>query len=107
MSAPSRATALPVSLITNLPVKGVVVGLVLVLALLVAYLVWGGAPGVEDLFERVVPPSEHAGVGAPTGESEATETGADRYRILVGWLLGHMRGPKLPLTGGVLVSGVD
>jgi len=72
-----------VALITNLPVKGVIVGLVLVLALLVAYLVWGGAPGVEELFERVVPPSEHAGVGAPADESEAAETGADRHRILV------------------------
>jgi amino acid transporter/nucleotide-binding universal stress UspA family protein len=72
-----------VALITNLPVKGVLVGLVLVLALLVAYLVWGGAPGVEELFERVVPPSEHAGVGAPTDESAAAETGGDRHRILV------------------------
>jgi amino acid transporter/nucleotide-binding universal stress UspA family protein len=66
------------ALISNLPVKGVLVGLALVAAALVAYLVWGGAPGVEDLFERVVPPSAPAAGAETEGKDQA-----DRARILV------------------------
>ncbi|AXG05314.1 amino acid permease [Haloplanus rubicundus] len=75
-----------VALVTNLPVKGVVVGLALVLVMLAAYLVWGGAPGVEELFERVVPPSGPVGAGAvDVAEREAAdeEPAGDRHRILV------------------------
>jgi APA family basic amino acid/polyamine antiporter len=67
------------ALISNLPVKGVLVGLVLVVAMLAAYLAWGGAPGVEEMFERVVPPSGPVTAGTTTGEPEA----AERHRILV------------------------
>jgi APA family basic amino acid/polyamine antiporter len=67
------------ALISNLPVKGVLVGLVLVVAMLAAYLAWGGAPGVEEMFERVVPPSGSVTAGTTTGEPEA----AERHRILV------------------------
>jgi amino acid transporter len=69
-----------IALITNLPVKGVIVGLALVLVMLVAYLVWGGAPGVEEMFERVVPPSRPVGIAETT---ETSEEAADRHRILV------------------------
>jgi len=65
------------ALISNLPVKGVIVGLVLVVVMLAAYLVWGGAPGVEEMFERVVPPSP------PTTTAEETEAAGERHRILV------------------------
>ncbi|MFB6179047.1 MAG: APC family permease, partial [Halorientalis sp.] len=73
------------ALISNLPVKGVVVGLVLILGLLAAYLVWGGAPSVEDLFREVVPPAGPTGATAmPEGEGpKAPVSDEDRYRILV------------------------
>jgi amino acid transporter/nucleotide-binding universal stress UspA family protein len=73
------------ALVTNLPVKGVVVGVVLILALVGAYLVWGGAPHVEDLYEQVVPPStEQAGAVSGTAETGAgTGAGVEANRILV------------------------
>jgi APA family basic amino acid/polyamine antiporter len=77
-----------VALIYNLPVKGVVVGVLLILFLLGAYLVWGGAPDIEELYEQVVPPStpsEAPGEGAemaPTEEAEAT-TDTEEFRVLV------------------------
>ncbi|WP_251328721.1 amino acid permease [Haloplanus pelagicus] len=71
------------ALISNLPVKGVLVGLLLVALLLAGYLAWGGAPGVEELFERVVPPSR-SGTAAGTGAApETTEEATGRHRILV------------------------
>jgi amino acid transporter/nucleotide-binding universal stress UspA family protein len=44
------------ALITNLPPRGVAVGTVIIVVLIGAYLVWGGAPETEELFERVVSP---------------------------------------------------
>ncbi|WP_436930791.1 amino acid permease [Halosimplex halobium] len=72
------------ALILNLPPVGVVVGAVFTLGLLVAYLVWGGAPHVEELVERIVPPGVPATTtsGAPAG-SEAEEAESERFRILV------------------------
>ena len=55
-------------LVYNLPRRGVAVGLLLSGVLVVAYLVWGGAPGVEDLI-REVPGSETA-AAADEGVSE-------------------------------------
>jgi len=69
-----------IALIYNLPVKGVITGVALELVLLVAYLAWGGAPDVEELYERVVPPSPSAGSGSDT---EAATSGGERHRILV------------------------
>jgi len=54
-----------VALITNLPVKGVVVGAVLVVGVLAAYLIWGGKPEMGELYEEVVP--------APAGRTETEE----------------------------------
>ncbi|WP_247000226.1 amino acid permease [Halosolutus gelatinilyticus] len=87
------------ALITNLPTIGVVVGTVLVGALLAAYLIWGGAPETEELFERVVSPyspDEMAAQSAASGGGSAAEatpiestsngtaaTDADRFRLLV------------------------
>jgi amino acid transporter/nucleotide-binding universal stress UspA family protein len=61
------------ALITNLPPRGVAVGAVVIVALLVAYLAWGGAPETEALFERVVSPytPAEAGSRAPVGVAEA------------------------------------
>ncbi|WP_254530168.1 amino acid permease [Natrinema gelatinilyticum] len=86
-------------LITSLPIVGVVVGSILVVALLVAYLIWGGAPGTEELFEQIVSPyspeemAAHSagGEGGSAVESaqvESTSTEAataetDRFQILV------------------------
>jgi len=64
------------ALISNLPVKGVIVGLVLIGVVLAAYFVWGGAPSVEEMFERTVPPSP------PTRTAEEAAAG-ERHRILV------------------------
>jgi amino acid transporter/nucleotide-binding universal stress UspA family protein len=72
------------ALILNLPPVGVVVGAVFTLGLLVAYFVWGGAPHVEELVERIVPPGVPATTtsGAPAGD-EAEEAESERFRILV------------------------
>ncbi len=64
-------------LVYNLPVKGVVTGLVLTAGLVVAYVVWGGAPGREELFQEVAPEPE------PPGEAGAGEVTGDRHRVLV------------------------
>jgi nucleotide-binding universal stress UspA family protein len=61
------------TLITNLPFRGVVVGVGVVTTLLGAYLVWGGMPKIEDMFEEVVVPPTANGQGA----------GDERYRVLV------------------------
>ncbi|MEF8979785.1 MAG: amino acid permease, partial [Haloarculaceae archaeon] len=77
-----------IALIYNLPFKGVIVGVSLILALLGAYLVWGGAPDVEELYEQVVPPT--APPEAPTESPEIAPTeeaevaaGEEEFRVLV------------------------
>ncbi len=70
------------ALIYNLPLKGVLVGGFLVSTLLVAYLAWGGAPAVDDLFEQVVEPQPATTEGTGDG-SDTKETEGDRYQILV------------------------
>ncbi len=62
------------TLITNLPFKGIVVGVVLMVAVLAAYLSWGGAPKMEELYEEVVP-IHSVGPGQVADNSE--------YRVLV------------------------
>jgi APA family basic amino acid/polyamine antiporter len=81
------------ALIYNLPVVGVVTGLLLTGALLGVYLVWGGAPDVEELFERVPSPAAAEPGGAPEAGGTAPESGerpglaeevaAERHRTLV------------------------
>ncbi|GAB3324721.1 amino acid permease [Haloplanus salinarum] len=70
------------ALIYNLPLKGVVVGVFLVGVLLVAYLAWGGAPAVDELFEQVVEPQPATTEGTGGG-SDAEESEGDRYQVLV------------------------
>jgi amino acid transporter/nucleotide-binding universal stress UspA family protein len=87
-----------VALIYNLPVKGVIVGVFLVLAFLGAYLLWGGAPNVEELYEQVVPPTppdaltteppggtaDQAAETAPGDQAAETAPGDEApYRVLV------------------------
>ncbi|AZH27095.1 amino acid permease [Haloplanus aerogenes] len=72
-----------IALIYNLPVKGVIVGLLLVVVMLVAYLVWGGAPDIEEMFEQVVPASRPTGAAAGTGTDGEEEAAGERHRILV------------------------
>ena len=62
------------ALITNLPMTGVVAGIVVVIGLVVGYLLWGGAPHVEDLFEEIEAPP----AATPGGEVEQ-----ERFRVLV------------------------
>ncbi|MBV0924877.1 amino acid permease [Halomicroarcula limicola] len=79
-----------VALIYNLPVVGVAVGLVLTISLIVVYLLWGGAPDTEELFERTVsarsPITANGGATGPDSDAEsatADESDDDRFRILV------------------------
>lgn len=83
------------ALIYNLPVRGVITGIVLVAVLVVAYLAWGGAPEIEELFREVVPAvpvgtattadGEEAGAEqAVESVPETSEPAADeRFRVLV------------------------
>ena len=92
---PALGVIANLALIYNLPRIGVAVGLVLTAALIVAYLVWGGAPETEELFERVTEPIGPTGTngGTTTRTSEtADETSAtteadgeddERFRVLV------------------------
>jgi len=79
-------------LIYNLPNVGVVTGVILTVALLVAYLVWGGAPEIEELVRRVgTPESEEEEAEGATETTAIAETegttgggeGEDYYRVLV------------------------
>ncbi|MFC7019360.1 MULTISPECIES: amino acid permease [Haloarcula] len=65
-------------LIYNLPDRGVVTGLVLTGALVVAYLAWGGKPDTEEMFHEVVPETPSPGVT----EAEAAAPG-EQFRVLV------------------------
>ena len=70
------------ALIYNLPLKGVLVGVFLVGTLLVAYLSWGGAPAVDELFEQVVEPQPATTEGTGGG-SDTKGSDDDRYQVLV------------------------
>jgi nucleotide-binding universal stress UspA family protein len=78
-----------VALIYNLPIKGVIVGLFLILILIGAYLVWGGAPAVEELYQQVVPPTSPPTTTTSNSNVSDTESdqkpsaGAGSYRVLV------------------------
>jgi nucleotide-binding universal stress UspA family protein len=73
------------ALIANLPTRGVGVGVGVVVVLLFAYLVWGGGPEIEDLYERVVEPEPGEPSTPPTGvqAAETTEPPEDAFRVLV------------------------
>lgn len=90
------------ALIWNLPVEGVVTGLVLTVVLLGAYFVWGGAPEIEEMVREVVPSRERAAdagagsavaagagsgaaaaVAGPGDEEEGAEEEEERFRVLV------------------------
>ncbi|MDY6819597.1 MAG: amino acid permease [Halobacteriales archaeon] len=68
------------ALIYNLPPAGVVTGTVLIIGLLGAYLVWGGAPKIEELYEEVVPAPEPTTNGQGQQEIASSE---GPYRVLV------------------------
>ncbi|WP_380674498.1 amino acid permease [Salinigranum sp. GCM10025319] len=70
---PALGVVANLALIFNLPSTGVAVGAAVVVALLVAYVVWGGAPDVEELYERVVEPVPGSG-----GDEPARAGGAGR-----------------------------
>ena len=77
-------------LVYNLPRIGVATGVVITLALLVAYLVWGGGTEIEELVQRVTEPDAvNGGEGgggkpSPPGNGGAEEEGTEeRFRVLV------------------------
>jgi APA family basic amino acid/polyamine antiporter len=105
------------ALIYNLPVEGVVTGTVLVATLVIAYLVWGGAPEVEELFREVVPADAAAagptvsgkppGTETPTAPSEPSETApADRFHVLVP-IARPERAPQYVQLAAALARGRD
>ena len=90
------------ALITNLPFTGVMVGTIVIASLIGVYLVWGGAPESEELFERVVSPHSPEEMAARSGlsptsiasasdetsadvtpEESTTDEAEDQFRILV------------------------
>ncbi|WP_458205743.1 amino acid permease [Haladaptatus sp. NG-SE-30] len=75
------------ALITNLPTRGIVAGVVLEVVLVGAYLVWGGAPDVNEMIDRAVSPRAPATEGGTTTATTVSTNGEGtdegRYRILV------------------------
>ena len=69
---PALGVVANLALIFNLPSTGVAVGAAVVVALLVAYVVWGGAPDVEELYERVVEPVPGSGGEGATSADETS-----------------------------------
>jgi APA family basic amino acid/polyamine antiporter len=84
---PALGVVANLALISQLPFWGMVVGVGVVLTLLVAYLAWGGAPEIDELYEQVREPTpvEPTGTaGAADGEAPSAETvPGERFRILV------------------------
>jgi APA family basic amino acid/polyamine antiporter len=76
---PALGVLANLALITNLPLQGVAIGIGFALVLLVGYLLWGGAPGREELFQSVVEPEpveeRRPGAAEPTEDEE--------FRVLV------------------------
>ena len=71
---PALGVLANIALIYNLPFKGVVTGILIVVTAVGGYLLWGGAPDVEELVEPVA----ESAPTPPTGSDEA-----DRNRVLV------------------------
>ncbi|AFK21046.1 amino acid permease (plasmid) [Haloferax mediterranei ATCC 33500] len=74
------------ALILNLPPIGVGIGAALTVGLVIAYLVWGGAPHIEELVEKIVSTGASGQSGSSTtaatgGETEERER--ERFRVLV------------------------
>ena len=63
------------ALITNLPIKGVGVGIALAASLLLVYIAWGGEPDVDELFQRVREPTGPAPTGSIGTSAAAGESG--------------------------------
>jgi nucleotide-binding universal stress UspA family protein len=107
-------------LVYNLPRRGVAVGLILTGVLIVAYLVWGGAPDIEELIREVPSPEATAASTGATGvpvadqvesESESVPTGetaetdeAEPFRVLIP-VARPENAPKYLQLADVLASG--
>jgi len=74
-AVPALGIVANLALIANLPISGAVTGTLLVVLLVGAYLLWGGAPEVEDLVRDVTP-------GQPT---PAPTAGGSHRRRDRGW----------------------
>lgn len=78
------------ALVSRLPPKGIVVGVVVEIALVALYLVWGGAPDVDELIQQAVPRHQpiHPNGGDESGgagddQRVADTKSEDRFRVLV------------------------
>ncbi|MFB6234357.1 MAG: amino acid permease C-terminal domain-containing protein [Halopenitus sp.] len=65
---PALGVLANVGLIGNLPVSGILSGVVVVLALMASYFVWGGEPESEALFKRVTEARPHEPTATEPGE---------------------------------------
>ncbi|WP_435154945.1 amino acid permease [Haladaptatus sp. DFWS20] len=68
------------ALITNLPTHGIIAGVAAELVLVAAYLVWGGAPDVDEMISRTVAARAPKTNG---GEPDEAVSDEDRFRVLV------------------------
>ncbi|MGZ0747572.1 amino acid permease [Haloparvum sp. AD34] len=99
---PALGVVANVGLIGNLPVSGILSGVVVVLALMASYFVWGGEPESEALFKQVTEARPHeptatepGDLGARSGETlqasgeratteaETEREEAEEFRVLV------------------------
>ncbi|MEF8784466.1 MAG: amino acid permease, partial [Haloarculaceae archaeon] len=71
-------------LVYNLPRRGVAVGLILTGALIVAYLVWGGAPDIEELIREVPSPEVTAASSGASGATVADQGEAESESVPIG-----------------------
>ncbi|PSP67852.1 amino acid permease [Halobacteriales archaeon QS_1_69_70] len=94
-AVPALGILANLALIANLPVSGAVTGTLLVALLVGVYLLWGGAPEVEDLVRDVTPgqptPAPTAGeaaggadaAGGPAAGEATGSAPGERFRVLV------------------------
>jgi amino acid transporter/nucleotide-binding universal stress UspA family protein len=106
------------ALIYNLPFRGVITGVVLVAVLVIAYLAWGGAPEVTEMFQEVVPATPAGGMPTTAGEggreTEAPSDAADvaeavadeHFRVLVS-VARPDRAPRYVRLAAALAKGRD
>ena len=105
-------------LIYNLPLRGVITGVALVAVLVGAYLVWGGAPEMEELYREVVPADNTASTAtageADTGGSQPMEptpeasidTTEEQFRVLVP-IARPDRAPRYVQLAAAIADGGD
>lgn len=71
------------ALITTLPPAGIIVGIIVEAALILAYISWGGAPEIDELFEQAVAPRSPLSNKSGRQQPAETPTDGEQFRVLV------------------------